>query len=95
MTKSIVDIAVENGNFKTLVAAVTAAGLADTLATGGPFTVFAPTDEAFNKLPAGTVDTLLKDIPKLKDILMYHVVSGQVTADKVAGMTEAKTPSSG
>jgi uncharacterized surface protein with fasciclin (FAS1) repeats len=90
-TKSIVDIAVENGNFKTLVAAVTAAGLADTLATGGPFTVFAPTDTAFAKLPAGTVDALLKDIPKLKGILLYHVVNGQVTADKVAGMSEAMT----
>jgi uncharacterized surface protein with fasciclin (FAS1) repeats len=91
MSKSIVDVAVENGNFKTLVAAVTAAGLADTLATGGPFTVFAPTDAAFAKLPAGTVDALLKDIPKLKGILLYHVVDGKVTADQVIGMSEAKT----
>jgi uncharacterized surface protein with fasciclin (FAS1) repeats len=64
------------GTFKTLVAAVTAAGLAPTLSGPGPFTVFAPTDEAFAKLPAGTVEALLKDIPKLTDILTFHVVSG-------------------
>jgi uncharacterized surface protein with fasciclin (FAS1) repeats len=64
----IVDTAVAAGSFKTLVAAVTAAGLVDTLKGAGPFTVFAPTDEAFAKLPAGTVDALLKDIPKLKKI---------------------------
>ena len=80
---TIVDVAVANGNFKTLVAAVKAAGLADTLSSKGPFTVFAPTDAAFAKLPAGTVDALLKDIPKLKAILTYHVVSGAVMAKDV------------
>jgi uncharacterized surface protein with fasciclin (FAS1) repeats len=90
-TKSIVDIAVENGNFKTLVAAVQAAGLADTLDKDGPFTVFAPTDEAFAKLPAGTVEALLKDIPKLKGILLYHVVSGKVMAADAVKLSEAPT----
>ena len=77
---NIVDTAVKAGSFKTLVAAVKAAGLVDTLKGAGPFTVFAPTDEAFAKLPNGTVDALLKDIPKLKKILTYHVVSGKVKA---------------
>ncbi len=76
----IVDTAVKAGSFNTLVAAVKAAGLVDTLKGAGPFTVFAPTDEAFSKLPDGTVDALLKDIPKLKKILTYHVVSGKVKA---------------
>jgi uncharacterized surface protein with fasciclin (FAS1) repeats len=76
----IVDTAVEAGSFNTLVTAVKAAGLVDTLKGAGPFTVFAPTDEAFAKLPDGTVDALLKDIPKLKKILTYHVVSGKVKA---------------
>ena len=76
----IVDTAVKAGSFNTLVAAVKAAGLVDTLKGAGPFTVFAPTDEAFAKLPNGTVDALLKDIPKLKKILTYHVVSGKVKA---------------
>ena len=76
----IVDTAVKAGSFNTLVAAVKAAGLLDTLKGAGPFTVFAPTDEAFAKLPNGTVDALLKDIPKLKKILTYHVVSGKVKA---------------
>jgi uncharacterized surface protein with fasciclin (FAS1) repeats len=80
---TVVDVAVANGNFKTLVAAVKAAGLAETLSGKGPFTVFAPTDEAFAKLPAGTVDALLKDIPKLKAILTYHVVAGKVMAKDV------------
>jgi uncharacterized surface protein with fasciclin (FAS1) repeats len=82
-TGTIVDVAVANGSFKTLVAAVKAAGLAETLSGKGPFTVFAPTDAAFAKLPAGTVDALLKDIPKLKAILTYHVVSGAVMAKDV------------
>ena len=82
-TGTIVDVAVANGNFKTLVTAIKAAGLADTLSSKGPFTVFAPTDAAFAKLPAGTVDALLKDIPKLKAILTYHVVSGEVMAKDV------------
>ena len=79
----IVDTAVADGRFKTLVAAVQAAGLVDTLKGKGPFTVFAPTDDAFAKLPAGTVDALLKDLPKLKDILLYHVVPGKVMASDV------------
>ena len=72
----IVDLAM-SGNFKTLVASVKAAGLVDTLKGPGPFTVFAPTDEAFAKLPSGTVDALMKDVPKLKNILLYHVVLGR------------------
>lgn len=87
----IVDTAVKAGSFNTLVAAVKAAGLVDTLKGAGPFTVFAPTDEAFAKLPAGTVDALLKDIPKLKKILTYHVVSGKVMAADVVKMKSAKT----
>jgi uncharacterized surface protein with fasciclin (FAS1) repeats len=83
----IVDTAIAAGNFKTLVAAVQAAGLVDTLKGAGPFTVFAPTDEAFAKLPAGTVESLLK--PENKDkliaILTYHVVAGKVMAADVAG----------
>ena len=80
---NIIDTAVAAGNFKTLAAALTAAGLVDTLAGTGPFTVFAPTDEAFAKLPEGTVEKLLKDVPKLKAILTYHVVSGKVMAADV------------
>lgn len=87
----IVDTAANAGSFNTLVAAVKAAGLTDTLKGSGPFTVFAPTDEAFAKLPAGTVDALLKDIPKLKKILTYHVVSGKVLAADVVKMKSATT----
>jgi uncharacterized surface protein with fasciclin (FAS1) repeats len=87
----IVDTAVKAGSFTTLVAAVKAAGLVETLKGAGPFTVFAPTDEAFAKLPQGTVDALLKDIPKLKKILTYHVVSGKVMAADVVKMKSAKT----
>ena len=79
----IIDTAVAAGSFTTLAAAVTAAGLVDTLKGAGPFTVFAPTDEAFAKLPAGTVDALLKDLPKLRAILTYHVVAGKVHAADV------------
>ncbi|MEH2441330.1 fasciclin domain-containing protein [Nostoc sp.] len=88
---NIIDTATNNGSFKTLIAAIQAAGLESTLNGNGPFTVFAPTDEAFNKLPAGTVDALLKDIPKLKKILTYHVVSGKVLAADVAKLKTAKT----
>ncbi len=88
---NIVDTAIKAGTFTTLVAAVKAAGLAETLTGEGPFTVFAPTDEAFAKLPAGTVDALLKDIPKLKKILTYHVVAGKVMAADVTKLTSAKT----
>ena len=79
------------GPDKSLVAAVTAAGLGDTLSGPGPFTVFAPTDEAFAKLPEGTVDGLLKDIPALTKILTYHVVSGKVMAADAAKLSSAKT----
>jgi len=87
----IVDTAVAAGQFNTLVAAVKAAGLVDTLKSKGPFTVFAPTDEAFAKLPAGTVEGLLKDTEKLKQILLYHVVAGKVMAADVVKLTSAKT----
>jgi uncharacterized surface protein with fasciclin (FAS1) repeats len=79
----IVDTAVSAGQFKTLVKAVQAAGLVDTLKGPGPFTVFAPTDAAFAKLPPGTLDGLLKDKEKLASILTYHVVPGKVTAADV------------
>jgi uncharacterized surface protein with fasciclin (FAS1) repeats len=88
---NIVETAISAGSFKTLVAAVTAAGLGETLSGPGPFTVFAPTDEAFAKLPAGTVEGLLKDIPALTKILTYHVVSGKVMAADAAKLTSAKT----
>jgi len=91
--KDIVDTAVAAGSFKTLAAALQAAGLADTLKGPGPFTVFAPTDAAFAKLPAGTVETLLKpeNKDKLTAILTYHVVPGRVPSAKVAGMSSAPT----
>jgi len=90
-TADIVDTAVAAGDFKTLAAALTAAGLVDTLKGPGPFTVFAPTDDAFAKLPAGTVDTLLKD-PKgdLTKILTYHVVPGKVMAADVVKLNGQK-----
>ncbi len=87
----IVDTAVAAGSFETLVAAVQAAGLVDTLKGEGPFTVFAPTDEAFAKLPAGTVEALLQDKAKLASILTYHVVAGKVMAADVVNMTSATT----
>jgi uncharacterized surface protein with fasciclin (FAS1) repeats len=87
----IVDTAINAGSFETLVAAVKAAGLVDTLKGKGPFTLFAPTDDAFAKLPEGTVDKLLKDVPQLKKILTYHVVSGKVMAADVSKMKSAKT----
>ncbi len=88
----IVDTAVA-GKFNTLVAAVKAAGLVDTLKGPGPFTVFAPTDEAFSKLPAGTLETLLKpeNKAKLQSILLYHVVPGRVLAQDVVNLDSAKT----
>ncbi len=92
---NIVEVAVAAGNFKTLVAAVTAAGLGETLTGEGPFTVFAPTDEAFAKLPAGTVDGLLKDLPALTKILTYHVVSGKVMAADAAKLSSAATVQGG
>lgn len=91
--KDIVDTAVGAGSFKTLVAAVQAAGLVDTLKGKGPFTVFAPTDEAFAKLPKGTLESLLKpeNKEKLAAILTYHVVAGKVLAKDVVKLSEAKT----
>lgn len=87
----IVDTAVAAGSFNTLVTAVKAAGLVDTLKGAGPYTVFAPTDAAFAKLPAGTVEGLLKDPEKLKKILLYHVVPGNVMAADVVKLKSAKT----
>jgi uncharacterized surface protein with fasciclin (FAS1) repeats len=87
----IVDTAIAAGNFKTLITAVQATGLVETLKSPGPFTVFAPTDDAFGKLPEGTVENLLKDIPKLKSILTYHVVAGKVTSADVVKLKNAKT----
>ena len=84
--QDIVDTAVKAGSFNTLVTAVKAAGLVDTLKGKGPFTVFAPTDEAFAKLPAGTLDALLADPKQLESILLYHVASGKVMAKDVAKM---------
>jgi uncharacterized surface protein with fasciclin (FAS1) repeats len=91
--KDIVDTAVAAGNFKTLAAALQAAGLVDTLKGPGPFTVFAPTDDAFAKLPAGTVEELLKpeNKEKLVAILTYHVVPGRVMAKDVMKLNSAKT----
>lgn len=90
---NIVDTAVAAGNFKTLTAALTAAGLVETVSGAGPFTVFAPTDAAFAKLPAGTVESLLKPENKgqLTAILTYHVVPGKVMAADVVKLSEAKT----
>jgi uncharacterized surface protein with fasciclin (FAS1) repeats len=91
--QDIVDTAVASGQFKTLTAALKAAGLVDTLKGSGPFTVFAPTDAAFAKLPAGTLKDLLKpeNKAKLVAILTYHVVPGDVTAADVTKLSEAKT----
>lgn len=88
-TKDIVDTAMDAGNFKTLVTALKAADLVDTLKGPGPFTVFAPTDEAFAKLPKGTLDDLLKpeNKAKLASILTYHVVAGKVMSKDIAGKT--------
>ena len=94
-TKDIVDTAVAAGSFRTLAQALQAADLVSTLKGAGPFTVFAPTDEAFVKLPAGTLETLLKpeNKAKLRRILTYHVVSGRITAAEVVKMSSAKAVS--
>jgi uncharacterized surface protein with fasciclin (FAS1) repeats len=89
--KDVVENAIEAGSFKTLATALQAAGLIDTLKGTGPFTVFAPTDEAFAKLPAGTLEALLKDKAKLTAVLTYHVVPGKLMAMDVVKLTEAKT----
>ena len=92
---TIVETAVNAGNFKTLVAAVQAAGLVDTLNGEGPFTVFAPSDDAFAKLPAGTVENLLANPEELKKILTYHVVAGKVMASDVTALDHATTVQGG
>jgi uncharacterized surface protein with fasciclin (FAS1) repeats len=89
--KDIVDTAVAAGSFNTLATALKAAGLVDTLKGKGPFTVFAPTDDAFKKLPAGTLEKLLADKAQLTKVLTYHVVAGKVMAADVVKLTEAKT----
>ena len=88
---TIVEVAQEDGRFTTLVAALEAADLAETLQGDGPFTVFAPTDDAFAALPDGTVEALLDDIPTLTDILLYHVVAGQVPSSDVVDLSSADT----
>jgi uncharacterized surface protein with fasciclin (FAS1) repeats len=90
-SKDIVDTAIAAGSFNTLVAAVKAAGLVDTLKSPGPFTVFAPTDDAFAKLPEGTVEALLNDKEKLTAILTYHVVPGKMMAADVVSKSSLKT----
>jgi uncharacterized surface protein with fasciclin (FAS1) repeats len=89
--KDIVDTVADAGSFKTLIAAVRAAGLESVLRGEGPFTVFAPTDAAFAKLPAGTIEALLADPAKLKSILTYHVVAGRVMGSDVLKLSEAMT----
>ena len=87
----IVETAVNAGTFNTLVKAVEATELLEILKSPGPYTVFAPTDEAFNNLPAGTLDALLQDIPKLKRIVLYHVAFGDVRAEDLMQIEEAAT----
>ena len=94
-SKDVVDTAVAAGNFKTLATALQAASLIDTLKGKGPFTVFAPTDEAFAKIPRADLDALLKDKAKLTRVLTYHVVPGRVMAKDVAMLKEAKTVEGG
>jgi uncharacterized surface protein with fasciclin (FAS1) repeats len=89
--KNIVETAVEAGSFNTLVTAVKTAGLVETLSGPGPFTVFAPTDDAFAKLPEGTIPALLENKDKLTSILTYHVVPGKVMASDVVNLDSAKT----
>jgi len=89
--KDIVETAVAAGNFKTLATALTEAGLIETLKGEGPFTVFAPTDEAFAKIPKGDLDKLLKDKEALRKVLLYHVVSGKVMSADVVKLKSAKT----
>ena len=88
---NIVEVATEAGSFSTLLAAAEAAGLVDTLTGDGPYTVFAPTDDAFAALPEGTVEGLLEDPDALAEILLYHVVAGEVYAADVVGLSSATT----
>lgn len=92
---NIVEIASSNNDFSTLVTAVTEAGLVETLSGDGPFTVFAPTNDAFAKLPEGAVENLLKDKERLTQVLTYHVIPGKVMAKDVAGLKSAKTVQGG
>ena len=89
--KNIVETAAEAGTFKIILKAAQEAGLVDTLSGDGPFTVFAPTDEAFSKLPEGTIEDLLKNKEKLTEILTYHVISEKVMADDVVTLSKATT----
>ena len=93
--KNVVDTAIAAGSFQTLVQAVQAAGLVETLKGAGPFTVFAPTDEAFAKLPQGALEGLLADKAKLTAVLTYHVVPGKVTSADVVKLTSARTVQGG
>jgi len=89
--KDIVDVAIENGNFNTLVNAVKAAGLEETLKGEGPYTIFAPTDEAFAKIPAETLNALIENKDELAKILSYHVLAGKAMAKDVSNLSSAKT----
>ena len=89
--ENIVETAIKAGNFKTLVKAVQEAGLVDTLSSDGPFTVFAPTDEAFSKLPSDTLENLLQDKEKLTNVLTYHVIDDEVMSNEVVNLNSAKT----
>jgi uncharacterized surface protein with fasciclin (FAS1) repeats len=93
--KTIVDVAAEAGSFKTLLAAVEAAGLVETLKSAGPFTLFAPSDEAFAKIPKADLDALIADKAKLTAVLTYHVVAGKVMAKDVGALKTAKTVQGG
>ncbi|MFA6511643.1 MAG: fasciclin domain-containing protein [Patescibacteria group bacterium] len=95
MSKNIVETAIDAGSFTTLVSAVQAADLVETLSGEGPFTVFAPTDEAFAKLPSGTLESLLENKEGLAKILTYHVVAGKVMSADVAALSEATTVQGG
>jgi uncharacterized surface protein with fasciclin (FAS1) repeats len=88
---NILDTAAKSGSFKTLVEAVKVTGLTDTLQGSGPFTIFAPTDEAFEKLPTGTIEKLLSDIPQLTKILTYHIVAGKVMSEDVVKLDKTTT----
>ena len=87
----IIDTAISAGSFQTLVTAIRAAGLVEILKTPGAFTVFAPNDNAFGKLPAGTIDALLKDIPKLTKVLRYHIVAGKLMAADIVKLDVVTT----
>ncbi|HEY9642154.1 MAG TPA: fasciclin domain-containing protein [Coleofasciculaceae cyanobacterium] len=88
---NLIDTAAKAGSFKTLIKAIEAADLVDLLNSPGPFTVLAPSDDAFSQLPAGVLEKLLLDLPKLKRILMYHILSGDVRSDDLAEIDEAPT----